>query len=325
MAWWGYVLIAAVFFLILPGTIMMIIMPGIMKKYILSRFKPGVWSRDEWKRNKDPDIVEMNREGVAWRGANKERCRPVSIVSEGYSLAGEYYDFGNKKCAIFLGGRCDTLNYTAYYVSPYVKSGYNVLLVDWRAHGESDGKLFGAGLGELPDDLAWVKYAHDELGNEEIALHGICIGASSWCVLASGEEKEFPSYVSSLTIDGCFLSFYKMMISHMKKAHGFPWPCIWFLRADMKRYAHKDIKKDSPYRDAPNVKIPVLMIAGKEDQYVKPKDAETIYQRLGSSEKKLVWMPKGLHSHFRISNQEEYDSAIESFLLNLGQEKIVSH
>ncbi len=306
-----------VFGLLLPFLVMLPLVPNVLWKFVLTRSRPDKWSREEWKEFKDEEIKAMHQAGNDFRAGHKDKCKEVSIVSEGYHLVGEYYDFGGKGCAIFLGGRCDTLVYTAFYADPYVKAGYNILIVDWRSHGLSEGNLFGAGIAETADSLAWIRFAHDELGNPEIVLHGVCIGGQSWLLTAARED--FPSYVKSIVADGLYLSFYRMFTSHVIKNHQFPWPFMPILRGIMKRRNHVDIKLDSVEFKGNLIKTPVLAIGGRQDQFVPNKETEEAVKRLGSEKKRCVFLLEGIHSHFRYRNQETYDQTVSEWLKEIGE------
>ena len=71
--------------------------------------------------------------GMDWARENEARKRPVSIENEGLKLAGEYFDFGHKRCAIIFPGRTESLYYSYYFAQPYAEAGCNILVVDSRA------------------------------------------------------------------------------------------------------------------------------------------------------------------------------------------------
>ena len=312
MEWWIILLIVVGATIVLPALIMIPLVPNVLWKFVLTRSRSDKWSREEWEKFEDEEIKDMDRGGIQFREEHKDKRQDVSILSEGYRLVGEYYDFGGKGCAIFLGGRCDTLLYTSFYAEPYRKAGYNILVVDWRSHGLSEGNLFGAGIAEVPDSLAWIRFAHDVLGNESVVLHGVCIGGQSWLLTAARDD--FPKYVKSIVADGLYLSFYRMFTSHVWKNHQFPWPCMPILRLMMKHRNGVDIKKQSVEYLGDKITVPVLAIGGREDQFVPNKDTEQAVAKLGSQKKKLVFLPKGIHSHFRLRNTEAYDQAVIDWL-----------
>lgn len=119
--------------------------------------------------------------GMDWARENEAHKRPVSIENEGLKLAGEYFDFGHKRCAIIFPGRTESLYYSYYFAQPYAEAGCNILVVDSRAHGLSEGKYNYCSTREWSDVIAWSRFAHDQLGCSDVVLHGICVGGAASC------------------------------------------------------------------------------------------------------------------------------------------------
>ena len=90
--------------------------------------------------------------------AASERKAPVQIMFHGYKSSAE---------RDFCGGLREGID-----------GGFNVLLVDQRAHGESEGKYLTFGVNERFDCLSWASYAAERFGNDvKIYLYGISMGA----------------------------------------------------------------------------------------------------------------------------------------------------
>ena len=107
-------------------------------------------NREYWGRNLPTDIDDESKEmyatGIAWSQENAQYKKDVHIVNNGFNLYGEYYDFGKDRCVMILSGRTECLIYGYYFAIPYAKNGCNVLVVDPRAHGLSDGEFNTVGL-----------------------------------------------------------------------------------------------------------------------------------------------------------------------------------
>lgn len=85
---------------------------------ILVRTGPEKWTRaNSYPPN--PEHSRMFDLGMDWARENEARKRPVSIENEGLKLAGEYFDFGHKRCAIIFPGRTESLYYSYYFAQPY--------------------------------------------------------------------------------------------------------------------------------------------------------------------------------------------------------------
>ena len=81
----------------------------------------------------------------------------MSITSfDGLKLIAEYYDFGFDKTAIIMPGRRECLIYSYFYAFPYKDAGVNVLVIDQRAHGLSEGKYSTCGIFEAKDVIDWI-------------------------------------------------------------------------------------------------------------------------------------------------------------------------
>ncbi|ELV04894.1 alpha/beta hydrolase, partial [Brachyspira hampsonii] len=49
-------------------------------------------------------------------------------------------------------------SYMKYFIEKFYNMGFNILAIDLRTHGESEGKLYSLGYLERLDVLAWIKY-----------------------------------------------------------------------------------------------------------------------------------------------------------------------
>ena len=166
-------------------------------------------SADKWGRNcsfpDDAEQVQMWNDGIAWMEQNRHRITELQIENDGLQLFGQYFDFGQDRCIIILPGRCESLVYSYYFAPPYEQAGFNVLVIDTRCHGKSNGKYNTIGVKESEDVLAWAKLVHEQFDNREIYFHGICIGTSSG--LFALRADRCPEYLRGLVTEGCYVSF----------------------------------------------------------------------------------------------------------------------
>jgi hypothetical protein len=164
-------LISIVAFLLLSGIACFFILGHILYVMHLKRTRPDKWTRE--CSSPEPEQLKMYNEGLEWSNKYAESKKDLHIVNEGLNLYGEYYDFGYDKALIFIAGRTEGLRYGYYFSKPYPECGFNVLTIDPRAHGESDGKFNTLGYEEHKDIIAWAKLLHDEYSVKSIILHGI--------------------------------------------------------------------------------------------------------------------------------------------------------
>ena len=128
----------------------------------------------------------------------------VYVTSQdGLKLHGTFFPREGKKTVIcFHGytskGMSDYVGLSGYYLP----RGYNLLLIDERAHGESEGTYIGFGALDRKDGLCWIRYVQERLGEDcEIWLHGMSMGAAT-VVMMSG--LELPACVKGIISDCAF-------------------------------------------------------------------------------------------------------------------------
>ena len=271
-------------------------------------------SKDKWSRHvswPDEELSRMFETGEKWGEDNEKYRKTVEIDSCGFHLVGEYFDFGNKKAVIIIPGRSESGTYSYYFAEPYKKSGYNVLAIDNRCHGLSEGKYNSLGLKEYKDIENWAKYLHDVLGVESIYMHGICIGSATAIHLLTRES--YPSYIVGLTAEGTYTTFKELFNNQLRRRNKPIFPHTAEVLGLISLRAGHSLYRNSPIFEIDKVKVPVLFLYSKQDSYAKPEKSLLLYNKL-QSPKRLVWFDKGEHSHIRIHNTEKYDQAIIDFL-----------
>lgn len=260
----------------------------------------------------NPEQVKMWDDGIAYMKQFSDKKHDATITHDGLKLCAEFYDFGKKQTAVFLCGRCECLMYAYFYAKPYIESGLNVLFIDPRAHGYSEGELSTVGIKESEDLVAWMKYIKDEFKQESFILHCVCVGG---CVgMLATTSPNNPGLVDRIVVDGVFLNFKESYRRHyLDLGHKiFPvFHLIWFW---FKMYTGVSVNKASPLEAAKKLDRPILYIHTKKDKYSLPENAQIVFDNTKSEHKKLVWFDVGSHSHIRNHAEEKYDQTIKEFL-----------
>ena len=312
-AWAWAIIIVVLVTVVIPGIPMLTIVPNAVTKIILARTKPSKFSRDEPSDRKNEDMLYMWGEALKFREENKDKEEDVRVVTEdGLHLAGLYYDFKGDTAVIILPGRPETCIYSLYYGISYARAGVNVMVIDSRAHGESEGYWTGCGYAEQLDILAFAKYLHEEKGINKIVLHGICVGSSA--VAHCAARKDLPPYIVGVVTDGLYATYYESLKIRIRKNGGMVYPGVWAFRSAIKKLYQYDVKKDGPINAVKNIRVPMMMIASKEDIYSLPRNTQLLFDNLASSDKQLQWWEHGMHSHLRSFDTERYDKVIADFV-----------
>ncbi len=301
----------AVFAVILLSVAFTFIISYIIYRKTLVRVTKETWSRDVISETVG-DQVEMYRQGLEWFESVKQHVKPLTVTNDGLKLAGEYFDFGFDKAVYIIQGRAEALKYSYYFAIPYRNLGYNVLVCDGRAHGESEGKYNTAGLREHQDTLAWVRYLHDELGNKSVLLHGICVGSA--CALYAMTADNAPDYIEGLIAEGMYIKYKETYKQHMKALHKPTFPFCDEIMLYVSISAKRWYNSLSPIKCVQKTQKPILFIAGTQDIFSLPEKTQILYDTCVSPNKRLLWLEKGEHSKLRINNLEQYDGAIAQFV-----------
>lgn len=300
-------------FLLSQVLLVLFVPPFVIYRVLLVRTKKSKWGR-ECSLTNDKEQVDMFEIGKQWIEKYKDCVSDVKIQNEGFNLVGMYFDFGAKKSVIIIAGRSESCLYSCYFAEPYRKSGYNVLAIDNRSHGLSDGKYNNIGYKEYSDILAWGKFLHDEKKNDSIVLHGICIGSAT--ALYALVQENCPDYFKGMVADGMFTTFKESFKNHLKAPPITKELAISIMMILISAHSGHNAFKEGPINCIQKLKKPILFIYGKQDKFSTPKNALQNFEKC-SAPKKLVWFEKGVHSHLRINAVEKYDDSICDWLKEL--------
>ena len=161
----------------------------------------------DWKRvcsaPDNPAQMKMWNDGIEFMSQYQDKKEDVSITNDGLKLYGEYFDFGQSKTALFLCGRCECALYAYYYAKPYIESGYNLLFIDPRAHGLSEGQFSTVGIKESEDAIAWMKYIKETKHQESFVLHCVCVGGAAGLLALTSEANPATSLSLFLKCVNC--------------------------------------------------------------------------------------------------------------------------
>ncbi len=312
MKWWAILLIVLGLILISGAVFAWFYTNKIAKKVYraqLVRETPSKWPR-ECTALDNEEQVRMWNLGLEWSKRHQDVCKEVHVNNNGLNLYGEYYDFGFDKTVFIICGRPECLIYSYFYALAYEGKKYNILVIDNRAVGKSDGLVNTCGIFESDDDLAWIKMLKEDYHQKKIILHCICVGGAGAFIAYKKDNSAF----DALIVDGLFINFKETFKNHMIDLNRPVFPVFY----EMWRYFKKDtgvsINLSNPLNDAKYVTCPILFIYTDKDIFSKPDKSKLIFASCASKEKHIKWFHKGLHSHVRINNMEEYDKTCEDFL-----------
>lgn len=205
-------------------------------------------------------------------------------------------------------GMKDYLGLSGYYL----KNGYSMLLVDERAHGESEGKYIGFGCLDRIDALKWINWVLRKCGEDvEILLHGTSMGGATVLMMSS---LELPEQVKGIVSDCAFTSP-KEVFSHVLKSmyHLPAFPVMNISDFLNKRLAGYGLDECNAAREVKKAKVPILFIHGSGDTFVPYSMCETMYENCASSKKKLI-IEGAAHAECYYKDTDAYENALTEFI-----------
>jgi dipeptidyl aminopeptidase/acylaminoacyl peptidase len=250
-----------------------------------------------------PDDFDINYEKITIRTSD-------NLILRGYLIRA---DSAKQKGTIIL-----THGIRAYkeHFLPLSKilsdSGYNSILMDLRAHGESDGKYCTFGYLEKQDLIILIDSLYQIVNlSKNIGIWGQSMGgAVAILTLASDKRLKFG------IIESTFSDFRIIVHDYIKHFVGFDVPFLSnYLVFRAERIAHFDAEQVVPSNSATHITQPILMVHGNEDDRINIKYGLINFRNLASSNKQFLEYPAN-HLNVWSVGGEEYFKKVISFIDN---------
>ena len=185
--------------------------------------------------------------------------------------------------------------------------GYNLLFVDNRAHGLSQGKYIGFGVLDSVDVNSWVDYLVTNMNQETIILYGMSMGAAT--VMNAQNNK-----VKAIIADCGFASGYDEVAYQIKKMYHLPsFPLVPISNILLKLLAKYSLKDKEAYKSIKNYHNNLLIIHGGKDHFVPTGDAYKIFDN-ATCHKKILIVPGASHAKSYLKDSKLYEQTFKEFL-----------
>lgn len=268
---------------------------------------PYGWQYKEYKDK----IVEMMKEA--------EMLPYEQVYTESYDglkLAARYYHTsdGAPLEIMFHGYRssaiCDFSGGIAYAQS----LGFNVLAVDERGHGLSEGKHLTFGVRERYDVISWVNWSKSRFGDVKIILDGVSMGAST-VLLASG--LDLPDNVVAILADSPYDTPRNIIKKVCRDMHLPPRLAYPFVHLAAKLYMKCNLDDADVCKAVKKSKVPLLIIHGDADAFVPHTMSEEIFKNCKEGDERVVFPGAGHVLSFLV-DPERYKKCIKELIKKTG-------
>lgn len=233
--------------------------------------------------------------------------------SDGLKLHGTFFPCaGSDKIVIcFHGYTSEGLNDFSSIAKFYLEERFNLLIVDERAHGKSEGKYIGFGCLDRHDARIWIDEAVKLLGPDcRILLHGISMGGAT-VLMTTG--LKLPHQVKAAISDCAFTSAWEVFSHVLRSMYHLPaFPIMNISDGIAKSRAGYGLNECNARDEVKKAEIPILFIHGDADTFVPCSMAYELYDAC-RPEKELVVVEGASHAEAYYKDPEKYENAVRSF------------
>ena len=193
------------------------------------------------------------------------------------------------------------------------QAGFNVLVFDGRAHGDSEGRYVTYGFYERRDVETAIEWLIAEKGidRECIGLAGESMGAA----IALQVAAHLP-WIRAVWADSPFASLRRVTGEYVRRVTGLPAavlnPVLWSVIRVANYRGKFDVEQVSPLALAGQIECPVFLVHGTKDDLIEVKHSENIYDALTG--KKELWTVEGVtHARSARRAKREYGDRLTGF------------
>ena len=235
------------------------------------------------------------------------------VSDDGLTLLGEVYWTDPDSHLWLLGIHGYTSKKEDYrnIGSKFAEKGYNLLLPDMRAHGESEGKYIGMGWLDRRDVLKWIDLIIEMDPEAQIILHGTSMGGAT-VMMTAGEA--LPQNVKGIIEDCGYTSVWDIFRDELKYLFGLPpFPVLHAASVVSKLQAGYFFSEGSAVKQLEKATVPMLFIHGGNDTFVRTDMVYEVYEACPTVKELLVIEGAG-HGEAYAMDPELYFDTVFGFI-----------
>jgi fermentation-respiration switch protein FrsA (DUF1100 family) len=188
--------------------------------------------------------------------------------------------------------------------------GFNIFLYDSREHGESEGYYCTYGFYEKHDVSAVISYlqSRKDVKIGKIGLFGTSMGGAVAIQAAAIDHR-----INAIIAEGSYTALRIVFVDYQKRIIKLPWH---FLRnialMQSQKLANFKARLVAPIEDVKRVHVPVLIVHGKKDSFIKSDYSKMLYNA-ANEPKKLLLINNAGHNDVWEAGGAMYKNSVETF------------
>jgi hypothetical protein len=156
--------------------------------------------------------------------------------------------------------------------------------------------------------MAAINFARQQPGIKSIGLHGISAGAATICYAVP--QIDSPKFI---VLESCYDRMVNAYLNRIKTRFNLPEFIFYPVEFFAQKKFDNNFYRMNPIEYVSQIECPVFIIAGAEEERVRPEETQSIYLQIKSP--KMLWLVDGLkHVDFFDVKPYEYEQKSDQFL-----------
>ncbi len=224
-------------------------------------------------------------------------------------LAGFYKDNNCDKLAILVHGFGSSHYEMKDYASIFEKRGYDILAIDNRGHGESEGYILTMGENEREDLLLWINKMLELKPKLKIVLFGVSMGGTIVTLAAGENYKNIVLAIEDGGYDNAE-TLYKYLFAK-KRIYK---PLYKLFYNYIKKTKFINLSKVDTVSKLKQCKLPILFIHGAKDTLVPLEMMYNMSTQIPEHRRQTYVVSDAGHGNAYGQNPKQYEREIDKFL-----------
>ena len=195
--------------------------------------------------------------------------------------------------------------------------GYNVVLIDLRAHGGSGGDYCTFGYYEKYDLQKVIDFVTTKTTNTNIGIHGHSLGGA-----VALQTLELEPRLKFGVIESTFTNFFDVTYEYSDDFTGIKNRNLCnYVTEKSAKIAHFEREKINPEESCRHITVPIFMEHGTDDEKIPFVMGQKNFVALASKDKTFYPIQNGSHSRVQAQGGEAYWNAMKAFLERMKKNK----